>query len=86
MSLGLWCINWTESERGYGQRPDGHTLHLTKDDAEQFIAEYWDKQPKGYAPDCYSFPETPKFVEATSQQVKHVKRKGFIWGDMTRNR
>lgn len=37
-------IMWTESERGWGQRPDGVSLHENKKDAAQFVKEYWERE------------------------------------------
>lgn len=55
-------VTWTESERGWGQRPDGASLHLTRDDAKAFIQAYWDRMPArsqlgGDVPDEYSRPD-----------------------------
>jgi len=49
------CQKWEESERGWGTRPDGYTLHLTDTDRKQFVQDYWDKMPDS-APDEYSRP------------------------------
>jgi hypothetical protein len=46
---------WEESERGWGIRPDGYSLHLTYQDAIVYIREYWDLMPS-YVPDEYSRP------------------------------
>jgi len=46
---------WDESERGWGVRPDGHSLHLTEADCESYIEDYWAKMPDS-APDEYSRP------------------------------
>jgi len=32
----VWCQQWEESERGWGQRPDGYSLHLTEKQAETY--------------------------------------------------
>lgn len=50
------CQLWEESERGWGCRPDGFSLHLTDEDRLKYIKEYWDRQPDGPAPDEYSRP------------------------------
>jgi len=47
---------WTESERGWGSRPDGATLHLTMEDYGEYVEEYWGRMPKG-VPDEYSRPD-----------------------------
>jgi len=54
-----YCQKWIESERNWGQRPDGVSLHKTRDDVMAFIAEYWDGMPSGRAPEVYSKPESP---------------------------
>ncbi len=48
-------VNWEESERGWGTRPDGCSLHLTEKDYKTFLKDYWDKQPDRI-PDEYSRP------------------------------
>jgi hypothetical protein len=46
---------WTEHERGWGSRPDGHTLHLTKADRDAYMASYSAKfHTSKEAPDEYS--------------------------------
>jgi hypothetical protein len=34
------CQDWEESERGWGVRPDGYTLHLTRVDWADFVTGY----------------------------------------------
>ncbi len=46
---------WEESERGWGARPDGFSLHLSQDHRDKYIKEYWDGMPPS-APDEYSRP------------------------------
>ena len=38
-------VGWEESERGWGTRPDGCSLHISEEDYHKFIRAYWDKQP-----------------------------------------
>jgi len=40
-----YLITWTESEEGWGVRPDGASLHLTQDDANEYLNEYWAHMP-----------------------------------------
>jgi len=41
MSLRLViCQDWEESERGWGVRPDGWTMHLTRSDRDAYVREY----------------------------------------------
>ena len=48
-------VGWEESEKGWGQRPDGCSLHLTEDDFKIFLGLYWDGMPDK-APSEYSRP------------------------------
>jgi len=41
-----YVLTWTESESGWGMRPDGVSLHLTQDDVKNYITAYWDRMPK----------------------------------------
>lgn len=49
---------WVESERGWGCRPDGVSLHRSSSDREAFIAAYWATMPDT-APSCYARPGGP---------------------------
>lgn len=40
------CQKWEESEEGWGVRPDGFSLHLTKEGLKRYINEYWDSMPE----------------------------------------
>lgn len=52
---------WEESERGWGCRPDGYSLHLTEEDRKSFIAGYWAMMPKA-VPDEYSRPNGTPYI------------------------
>jgi hypothetical protein len=79
MIYALYAIDWTEYERGWGQRPDGRTLHFSLEEANKYIKDYWDSMPDGPAPDIYSRPDTPKLVEVDKKTyddfVKSQKKK-----------
>lgn len=47
--------DWLESERGWGQRDDGYSLHKSKADRDAYVAEYWKRMPDD-VPDEYSRP------------------------------
>jgi hypothetical protein len=51
-----FIVTWTESERGWGCRPDGASLHLTRDDVTKYIKKYWDGMQKE-VPYEYSRPD-----------------------------
>lgn len=64
---------WTESERGWGCRPDGYSLHLSEADRAAFIKTYWDGMPDE-VPDEYSHPDgTPYTFEADQATYDSVK-------------
>jgi len=51
-------VNWSESERGWGQRPDGTTLHLDRTTAQAYIDAHWARHEErlgNKTPDEYSF-------------------------------
>ena len=53
---------WVESERGWGLRPDGFSLHLSEQDCQKYIKQYWDRMPNK-VPDEYERPEgSPRLV------------------------
>lgn len=64
---------WEESERGWGTRPDGFSLHLTDADRQSFIKEYWDRMPDE-ALDEYSRPDgKPYKAEVDAETFTKVK-------------
>ncbi len=64
---------WRESERGWGQRPDGYSLHLTPEDQEEFVKAYWDRMPDK-TPHCYSFPSgKPEAFEVDDDIYQRIK-------------
>lgn len=50
------CETWTESERGWGTRPDGVSLHLKEEDCKEYIKDYWNTMPDEIQ-DEYSRPD-----------------------------
>ena len=77
------CQEWCESERGWGIRPDGYSLHLSKADLEQFIKEYWSTMPDE-TPEEYSRPKgKPYLVEIKDKLYRRVEssEKGIRLGE-----
>jgi len=54
----ILVIEWLESDEGW-QRPDGYSLHLSEEDAKNYIKEYWARMPKD-VPCEYSRPVDPR--------------------------
>ncbi len=77
--IALYCVNWTESERGWGQRPDGYTLHKDFKTAKEFIDKHWDSMPPT-TPDIYSFPSEPFITEASKEECEIALKEGSFWG------
>ena len=68
------CQKWEESERGWGVRPDGYSLHLTNGDLKAFIAAHWAKMPPT-APDEYSRPSgTPYVCAVDAKTYRKIKK------------
>jgi hypothetical protein len=78
--------DWEESERGWGTRPDGFTLHLTLEALKMFVEAFWKRQrtalgestPDEYTRTCGE----PKLVEVSEKiyrkLVKHKDKNG-LW-------
>lgn len=67
------CQKWEESERGWGCRPDGYSLHLTDADRKAFINSYWEEMPDS-EPDEYSRPDgKPYEVEVDDKIFKSLE-------------
>lgn len=60
-----FMMSWIESERGWGTRPDGVSLHVSAEAYQTFLDAHWGTMPDGAAPECYSRPDsmTGKVVE-----------------------
>jgi len=66
-------VSWEESERGWGTRPDGCSLHLKREDFQVHLDNYWDKMPDE-APDEYSRPAgTPVAVSVGLRLYARIK-------------
>lgn len=78
--------DWEESERGWGTRPDGFTLHLTQEAHKAFVEAFWKRQKEicgPTAPDEYTRTSgEPKLVQVSEKiyrkLVKH-KAKNGLW-------
>ncbi len=59
----VYRIDWTESERGWGQSSAGHSDYDTLEEAKTAIVEHWKKYPDDHVPDYYIRPSEPYLVE-----------------------
>ena len=88
MTLRLPARFWTESEAGWGTRPDGYTVHRDEAAAQQYVADYWRKErernPGGGVPSEYTFPaEESVMVEVSQDLHDEVMEKGSAWAHVT---
>ena len=69
-------VSWEESERGWGTRPDGCSLHLTQKDYAAYLNRYWATMPQE-VPDEYSRPAgRPVIAYARKPLYNRIKREG----------
>lgn len=68
-------VSWEESERNWGIRPDGCSLHLFLSDFREFEKEYWDSMPDD-VPDEYSRPADRPILAYASRKLYEKIRDG----------
>ena len=71
----VYRVEWIESERGWGQRPDGISLHKDKNEMERFINAY---ESRG-SMDCYSRAIDKQLVEVDEKIYQEVQKRGSMW-------
>src|SRR5579871_6232381 len=90
MIYSLYVQCYTESERGWGQRPDGYSLHTSLEGAKKFAKDYIGKmrasEKEAYGdsvPDEYTMADgEPSLMECTKElHDKVVAAGGKMWGD-----
>lgn len=70
-----YLMHWTEFERGWGQRPDGYSLHASPEAWTEYLTKYRASQSRE-VPDEYSAPGdklvaveiTPELAERLAQE------------------
>lgn len=77
--FSLYSIEWEESERGWGVRPDGFSFHSSIEESEQFLKDFFANQPKE-VPEEYSRPVgKAKLLEVSESLHDYVLNNGSIW-------
>lgn len=72
---------WEESERGWGTRPDGYSIHPDKAALDRYVKAYWDRMPNE-TPDEYSRPHgTPYSAEVSDQAADFSGKDGIRYWD-----
>lgn len=77
------CQEWEESERGWGVRPDGASLHLTEADRKVFVEDALKRQRERLGeevPDEYSRPSGDGFLLDVDEELySRLVGKQGIW-------
>lgn len=70
--------SWTETESGWGCRPDGASLHLTKEDYNSYVEKYWKELKERHGestPNEYSHPdEDLKVVRVSDELYEKIEK------------
>ena len=76
-------VSWEESEAGWGTRPDGCSLHLTREDYERYLKNHWAHMPDE-VPDEYTRPAGKPVVAYANPslytQIKVKKEQESVYG------
>lgn len=74
----VYAIEWEESERGWGCRPDGYSFHASAEKAQAYLDAHY-KSHTGPVPDEYSRSVgKPRLVEVSPSLYLAVMQKGSI--------
>lgn len=83
--------SWTETESGWGCRPDGASLHLTKEDYNSYVKKYWKELRERYGentPHEYSHPdENPRVIKVSNELYEEIKKSDdgiIVWNNRYR--
>lgn len=85
--MKVFYETWTESESGWGQRPDGCSLHVSKEERNKYVKEYWSEMPDE-TPVEYSRPDdNGKYIDIPDDHkivndLKKEKSLRFWHGDL----
>lgn len=84
----VYKIDWEESERGWGSRPDGTSLHKSKEEVDSFINHHWERYSNIYGdtvPDEYSRPLEVKIITVPKDLHDFVHEQGSVWITCTKH-
>lgn len=77
----VFVVLWEESERGWGCRPDGYTLHINEQEAKKYIMKHDKSLPQTYVPDCYTRVATSYLAKVSKKIYDEVKKNKSMWGN-----
>ncbi len=74
-------VYWTESEAGWGQRPDGLTIYRSREDADEGIERHWEFEKSLHegdgVPSCYVKPSSPTLCAVPNDIYKTITSGGM---------
>ncbi len=84
MALELPARYWTEYEAGWGNRPDGYTVHRDEATAAKYAEDFWARErarnPSGLTPAEYTRPaDRSVMVEVSQELYDEVMAVGSVW-------
>lgn len=72
---------WTESESGWGQRPDGCSLHLNKEKYKAYVENHWNDMKTHYGestPHEYDRPDDNlQVVKVSDELYERISKSEF---------
>jgi hypothetical protein len=77
--------DWEESERGWGTRPDGFTLHLTPEAHRAYVDAFWKRQ-KAYFDKSLGEGVTPEEYTRTSGDPRKVDVNATIYKKLLKHK
>jgi len=73
------CVNYTEYERDWGPRPDGHSFHKDMETAKAYIKDFINSPAYGTLEE-YTSPGEPFLVEVSKEIYDKVQQENNVWG------
>lgn len=63
-------FSWTEHERGWGQRPDGFSIHASAQAAKDYVADFYKRaRVHGRVPDEYEQPDSDEPIAVRTEKL-----------------
>lgn len=71
---------WEETERGWGSRPDGYSIHPSEEARVRYVTAYWKNMPDD-VPDEYSRPRGTPYEAEIEVEVVEIQGDGLRFND-----
>ena len=66
----VYIFSWTEFERGWGARPDGHSIHASAQAGLDYVKSFYQRNRQGgYVPDEYEQPDRDEPTEVRAEEL-----------------